>query len=237
MGFGKLWIVGVGPGAADLLTFRAVDAIRRSTLVIAPRAINSDESLARKVVEQYLSDKNIYEHSYSMIRDSSSAYQSWKHVAERIRPYLTSGEDVAHITIGDPHIYSTSAYLIPNVLEYLPEENLEIVPGISAFQVAASMFHKPLCIQEDRLLIMTATNISLVESMLPHAETIVLYKSGKHLNEIADLVDKHNITANVVGYGGIVDKECIGTDLRFIAKNLNGYMATVILHIGRRNWS
>jgi precorrin-2/cobalt-factor-2 C20-methyltransferase len=110
-----LYLIGVGPGAADLLTLRAVNVLRSVDVIIAPRSSATRESLALNVVRPYLAAQEVVEHIYPMERDAEQTARCWKQMADLAVARLLQGKSVAHITIGDPLIYSTCAYLLEQI--------------------------------------------------------------------------------------------------------------------------
>jgi precorrin-2/cobalt-factor-2 C20-methyltransferase len=237
---GHYYAVGVGPGAADLLTVRAVNIIKTADIIIAPRSSISDDSLALKTIKNLLSDnQTVIDHQYAMIRDEDETIERWKPVANQITDYCKSNKSVVQITIGDPHIYSTIAYVIPFLIGTIDEKNIHIVPGISAFQICASKFISPLTIQEDRLSILPATDLEMVSKALKNAETIVLYKCAKQLSALEKLLIAHGLErcCKVVCYAEQGSKEIIYDDIHTAAQQGNGYMATAIIYAGRKKWS
>ncbi|MEM4248250.1 MAG: precorrin-2 C(20)-methyltransferase, partial [Candidatus Nanoarchaeia archaeon] len=149
------------------------------------------------------------------------------------------GKAVAQITIGDPMLYSTSAYLLPLVLERLPEDYVHIVPGISAFQAAASIFLQPLTIQNDRFMLMPATDLNDVERALAQCETLVLYKCANVIDQLVKLLKKHGLInrAKMVCYAEQPDRQVVYRSIADLSKDNFGYMATVLIYIGRRSWN
>ncbi len=236
---GHFYAIGVGPGSPDLLTLRAVALIRSADVIIAPRSRIAAKSLALETVQGLIDGQEVIDHVYAMTRDADSTIQSWAQVADRACERCSSGQSVVQITLGDPLIYSTSCYLLALVRETLAGECVHVVPGISAFQAAASLFDQPLTIQEDRMTLMPATDLARVEAALDHCETLVLYKAGKRIAEIADLLERRGLAgcAKLVCYAEQGGRQFTSSDLRAAAKTHHGYMATVLVHVGRRTWA
>ncbi|MHC4404719.1 MAG: precorrin-2 C(20)-methyltransferase [Planctomycetota bacterium] len=235
---GHFYAVGVGPGAPDLVTFRAASLIQSADVIIAPRSRVSEESLALVTVRGLIQEQEIVEHVYAMTRDLDETIARWTEMAKLVSRRCLDGQSVVQITIGDPMIYSTSHYLLALVKETLPARRIHVVPGISAFQSVASRFGESLSIQEDRMMLMPATDLDRVEDALSRCETLVLYKVGKHIDEIADLLERKGMLgrARLVCNSEQEGKEFVTTDLRSAAGGCHGYMATVILHIDRKRW-
>jgi precorrin-2/cobalt-factor-2 C20-methyltransferase len=236
---GHFYAVGVGPGAADLVTLRAARLIRTAHVVIAPRSARSRDSLALDTVRDLLRPRQeIVEHRYAMTRDEAATVKSWDGVAERVAERCRERRAVVQITIGDPLLYSTSAYLLPAVASRLGPDRVHVVPGISAMQAAAALFAEPLTLQEDRLTLMPATDLAAVARALRQCETLVLYKCAGVLEPLADLLEKRGLTASarLVCYAEQAGRQAVYTDLRAALRTSQGYMATLIVRTGRRKW-
>jgi len=235
---GHFYAVGVGPGSPDLLTLRAAELIRSADVVIAPRSRKSDVSLALRTVSDLVDGQEIIDHVFAMTRDVESTISSWAKVAQLVGRRCRAGQAVVQITIGDPLIYSTSCYLLALVRENLRNDCVHVVPGISAFQASACLLDEALTMQEDRMTVMPATDLARVEEALDHCETLVLFKAGKRIAELADLLDRRGLLgkARVVCYAEQPDRQFVSTDLREAANARHGYMATVLVHVGRQGW-
>jgi precorrin-2/cobalt-factor-2 C20-methyltransferase len=234
---GHFYAVGVGPGSPDLMTVRAVNLIRSADVIVAPRSERAKESLALRTIEALIEGQEVIEHVYPMRRDIEETLSSWREVAEVVLERTAQGKSVVQITIGDPLIYSTTCYLLP-LLEAMPPESLHVVSGISAFQAAASLLGEALTLQEDRLTLMPGNNMAEVEAALEHAETLVLYKAGRHVNELCDLLTKHGLldSARVVCYAEIEGRQFVSQRLEEARDGLHGYMTTILIHVGHRTW-
>jgi precorrin-2/cobalt-factor-2 C20-methyltransferase len=235
---GHFYAIGTGPGAPDLLTIRAANLIRAAQVIIAPRSEKAEESLVMRSIRDLVSNQEVVTHTYPMQRDLAKTIQSWEPVADLVAARCRDGKVVVQATIGDPLLYSTSSYLLPLLAERMPAERLHVVPGICAFQAVASRLGLPLALQEDRVLIMPATDLQEVERALERCETLVLYKSGRHLRGLADLLDRKGLAgkAHLICNAEQGEREFSTTDLRLAADGQYGYLATVIIQVGRRGW-
>jgi precorrin-2/cobalt-factor-2 C20-methyltransferase len=235
---GSLYLIGVGPGAADLLTLRAVNVLRSVDVIIAPRSSTASESLALNVVRPYLAAQEVVEHIYPMERDAEQTALCWKQMADLAVARLLQGKSVAHITIGDPLIYSTCAYLLEQIGDRIAAENIHTISGISAMQATAARLNAPLLMQNDRLMLMPAENLAAVEAALGACETLVIYKIGARLPKLIELLHRHGLaqSAQLVSHAE-QEKERIFLDLDTLTGERLGYMAVMIVHVGRREWT
>lgn len=235
---GHFYAVGVGPGSFDLLTFRAANLIESADIIIAPRSKRSETSLALRTVEHLISSQEVIDHVYAMNRDYCQTMELWNDMAALIIDQCGKGKSIVQITLGDPMIYSTSCYLVKLLRGKLDHTNICVVPGISAFQTVASKFGEALTIQEDRMVLMPATNINQVAEALEHCETLVLYKAGKKIRELADLLKEKGLLTNarLVCYAEQDEREFMAHDILEAADGKHGYMSTVIVYIDRQEW-
>lgn len=238
---GHFYAVGVGPGAPDLLTLRAARLIGTADVILAPKSAASDDCLALATVQPHLRPERqeIVEHVYRMRRDPAGTAACWRVAAELVAERCRAGKSVVQITLGDPLVYSTSTYLMAQLVNgLLSPDQIHVVSGISAFQAAAALFAAPLTVQEDRLTLMPATDLDAVAAALDRCETLVLYKAGKKIRALADLLESRGLlgVARLVCYAEQNGRQFVSTDLRAAQDGLHGYMATVIIHLGRKEW-
>lgn len=235
---GHFYAVGVGPGSPDLLTLRAWNIVASVDCVVAPRSERSGESLALQVVRDVPGARRIIEHVYPMERDGEKTESSWRAVAELVEEQCRAGRSVAHLTIGDPLLYSTACYLLTQVAERLPRERIHVVPGVSAFQAAAARLGRPLALQDDRLTLLPATDLDEVERALERSETVVLYKIGPRALALVELLRRRGLAgrACMVCYAEQGEKERVLVGLDELPEGRLGYMSTVIVAVGRRGW-
>jgi cobalt-precorrin-7 (C5)-methyltransferase len=115
----KAYICGVGPGSREYLTDRAREAIRSSEIVLG-------WELGLFPIKDMLHNKEVYLQNVS----------NYKELAKRVAEVaLRAGKTVAVARIGDPCISSG----LQGLLEAFYGFDVEIIPGISSIQLAASM--------------------------------------------------------------------------------------------------
>jgi precorrin-2/cobalt-factor-2 C20-methyltransferase len=236
---GHFYAVGIGPGSPDMLTVRAARLVEGCDTIITPQAKGSSKSLALEAVHPFVGRQEIIVNNYPMERNGEKSRKRWHLFAEDVARRCAAGESIVQITLGDPLIFATSSYLLQSLSEMMPAANIHVVPGISAFQIAASRFAETLTLQEDRLMLMSATDLSAVERALGQCETLVLYKAGTCIDALMDLLCRHNLLdrARLVSCCEQGERELVLDDLpSWQAQPLN-YMTTMIVRIGNRPWA
>src|SRR6185369_12290591 len=124
----KLYVVGIGPGGLNHMTFEAREALAAAEVIVG-------YSTYLELIRPLLENKEVV--SSGMMRE-----------VERCREALrlaATGRVVALVSSGDAGIYGMAGL----VLELVQEEafggvDVEIVPGVSAVQAAAAVLGAPL---------------------------------------------------------------------------------------------
>ncbi len=235
---GHFYAVGIGPGSPDLLTVRAVRIIESADIILTPQAKGTNRSLALNAIEPYRHGQEVMCVNYPMQRNGNHTRERWSSVAGKVLEKLQQGKSVAMITIGDPLIFATTSYLLYGLADGLPKERIQLVPGISAFQIGASRFHDPLTLQEDRLTLMSATDLAAVEDALDHCETLVLYKTAGVINELLGILKQRGLlgASKLVSCAEQGDGELLVDGLENWQPGELNYMTTMIIRIGKRRW-
>ena len=128
---GKLYVVGVGPGNHDHMTYRAKSVIEESQIIVGYDTYVS-------LVEDLIEGKEVYR--YAMTQEVERANQAIEFAEE--------GKVVALVSSGDPGIYG----MIGLIYEILSEKGwnretgiyVECVPGVSSLNSCAALVGSPL---------------------------------------------------------------------------------------------
>ena len=198
---GRLVGVGVGPGDPDLLTVRALDALRRADRVLAPVTAVDAVGRAEAIVREAAPDVRVQRVPFAMTTDPDARREALDGAARAIAGHLDAGEEVAFITLGDPTIYSTFTSVAAGVRAIRPSTTVASVPGVMAFQALAARTNTVLVDERQRLVITTALDGDDVERDLDDPDrTVVVYKGGRRLPEIAAaLRTRRRLDGAVVG--------------------------------------
>jgi precorrin-3B C17-methyltransferase len=135
---GKLFVVGIGPGGLQHITVRAKEAIDTSDIIVG-----YDKYL--DMIKPVIKDKETF--STGMCKEE-----------ERCRKALdlSKNKNVSIISTGDSGIYGMASL----ILQLSDNEDIEIIPGVTASSAAASIVGAPL--SHDNC------NISLSDLLTPY---------------------------------------------------------------------
>lgn len=188
---GKLYGIGVGPGAADLLTLRAVHVLGSVDVILAAASPRNDYSTALQTAMPHVNpEAEILRLEFPMTRERGTLEDAWAVAARRTAEVLRSGRSAAFLTIGDPLVYSTFGYLMRTLTALAPELEVEVVPGITSFQAAAARTRTVLCEGHETLLILPGINDAEgLEQGLSFADNSVILKAYKNFPAIRAALD------------------------------------------------
>lgn len=145
MRVGKLYGIGVGPGDPELVTLKAARIMRGCGVIAVPHK-DKNRCLALRIAlgaVPELINRELLEVDMPMTKDPAALEAAYAAGAEKLRAALDTGSDVGFLTLGDPTVYSTYAYLHRRVAAMGFET--EIIPGITSFCAAAAALGEPLC--------------------------------------------------------------------------------------------
>jgi precorrin-4/cobalt-precorrin-4 C11-methyltransferase len=176
----KVYFIGAGPGAADLITVRGANVLGQVEMLLYAGSLVSTEMLA-----YCRADAEIIDTAELDLEQQEACYRRAQ--AENL--------NVARLHSGDPAIYGATAEQMRR-LEALGID-YEIIPGVSSFTAAAATIKAELTKPEVSQTIIL-TRVSGRASAVPdseaiallaaHRATMAIFLSGPHLKKIvADL--------------------------------------------------
>jgi precorrin-4/cobalt-precorrin-4 C11-methyltransferase len=170
----KVYIVGAGPGDPDLLTVKAQRAIAHADVILY-----ADSLVPRQMLD--------------IARPDAERIPTANKTLEAILPLMVDrvqqGKAVVRLHSGDPSLYG-AVYEQMHALA-AAEIPFEVIPGISAFQLAAARLNVELTIPElVQTIILTRisgrTAVPPAEelaSLAAHKASLCLYLSTRHVEE------------------------------------------------------
>ncbi|BFK82095.1 precorrin-3B C(17)-methyltransferase [Clostridium baratii] len=135
---GKLYVIGIGPGGLDHMTLKAKEAIEKSDVIVGYTKYID-------MIKPLIEDKEVF---MTGMRGEEARCK------EALR--LSKDKDVALVSTGDSGIYGMAGL----ILELREDEDVEVVPGLTASSAAGSVIGAPL--MHDNC------NISLSDLMTPY---------------------------------------------------------------------
>ncbi|OLP19478.1 precorrin-4 C(11)-methyltransferase [Leptolyngbya sp. 'hensonii'] len=169
----KVYIVGAGPGDPELLTVKAQKILSQAAVILVADSL---------VPEQILQD----------VRSEVEIIRTADKTLEDILPIMVarvrSGQTVVRLHSGDPSLYSTLHEQIQALLA--AEIPLEVIPGISAFQLAAARLQVELTVPglvQTIILTRISGRTTVPEreelaSLAAHQASLCLYLSARHVD-------------------------------------------------------
>ena len=168
--YGKVTLVGFGPGNPDLLTIRGERAMQKADIIFY------DDLLDHRFLANYKAE-SVY---VGKRKDKHSASQ--EEIQRRLLDAARAGKDVVRLKGGDPMVFAHGgeevAYLASNYVQ------VEVIPGISTGIAVASLTKIPLTHRG------LASSVSFItghaaDLQLPETDTVVIYMGGANIQKIA----------------------------------------------------
>lgn len=226
---GTFYGIGVGPGDPELLTVKAINALKKIDVLIAPKTEKKSDSVALSIAQPHLKPSvEIIYRTFPMVKDFADSTEIFEeHKAEILR-LLRGGKNVGFATLGDPMFYSTYIYIF-RILEPCGVK-IVTIPGVPAFLAIAAQIGRPLAFGNDILTIIPATaDIDAIKTSLDRADSTVLMKVYKNFPEVVDELANHGMIdeAVLVSRCGLDDERII----RDVAAHKNealNYLSTIL---------
>ena len=168
----KISFVGVGPGDPDLLTIKALEKIKSADVIIW-----ADSLIPIKII-------NFSKESSEKIKTSSLTLEK---ITSIMIKKFNEGKAVIRLHDGDPCLFGA----VKEQIEILKQKNIgvEVVPGVSAFQVAAACNEVELTIPDiTQTIILTRAGgrtgmpeKDSLKDLAKHNSSLCLYLSARHI--------------------------------------------------------
>lgn len=193
---GILYGVGLGPGAADLMTLRAARLIESARVVAYP-ALAGGDSFARAIAADLIApDAQEIIMDVPMTVERAPAQAAYDQGAAQIAAALDAGRDVVCLCEGDPFFYGSFMYLYARISKTY---QVEVVPGVTSITACAARAGMPLAARNERLTVLPGPLPSdELRARIDGAESVVIMKVGRHLAKIRAVIDALGLTNRAV---------------------------------------
>lgn len=169
--YGKVWLVGFGPGNPDLLTVKGLKLLRKCDIILYDDLL--DHSFLNKFkAEKIYVGKRKGNHSHEQVD-----------INQLLLKHATSGKNVVRLKGGDPMIFGHGGEEVEFLRRNLVEVN--VVPGITTALAAAAATGIPLTHRgiSSSVTLMTGHSIETLE--VPTSGTLVYYMAAANLVHLA----------------------------------------------------
>lgn len=231
---GTLFGVGVGPGASDLLTLRAVRVLESADVLALPRSSDFGGSVAWSIAEPIVGSRVTRERlrlTFPMTKDPEEVRPRVIAAVDAIGPHLLAGRSVAFLTEGDPSVYSTFGYVRGEALRRWPGLPVEVVPGVSSITAVVARGGVPLADGLERVAIVPATyGVDDLADLLERFDTVVLMKLGGEMPTILAALEKTGLTDRAFFVSkATMSEERVVPDVRALDGEHGGCFAMMIV--------
>lgn len=191
---GTIHGVGLGPGAADLMSVRADRLVRNARHVAYFRKAGRSGQ-ARKIVEGMLHADVVEfpmeypvttEIPFSDPRYNEILSQFYAECCAHLRALAEAGEDVVVLCEGDPFFYGSFMYLFARLSDRF---DVEVVPGVTSVTACAARAGMPLVARNERLTVLPGPLPEAeLRARIDGAEAVAIMKVGRHLGKIRSVI-------------------------------------------------
>lgn len=210
---GKIYIVGIGPGASEYLTKKAIDTVESSDYTVgSTRAIDLFDDVSGKIAFN--------------VKDLVDKLEEGVQLA-------CDGNTVSILSTGDPGFSGVlNTVLRISGEKDFPKENIEVVPGISSLQLAAAKCH----IQWDNANVMTFHGRENIKDILPVINNgkVTIALPSRKVKDMAQFLldngvepDRKVVVCERLSYP---DEKIVESSLKDIAQSEFTYMCIIVIY-------
>ena len=196
----ELVCVGCGPGDPELLTVKAVKAIRNADVIMCPTSKEGKTSIAYSIISSIIDESKkpeVVNLVFPMVKDKEILEDTWKKNARTIADTIKSGKNVVYLTVGDPSLYSTWIYLQRELKLKHPEIKITVVPGIVSMFAFASKVGISIAEGDETVTVIPACyDLSRVKETAKNCDTMIFLKDGRYFDQVISLLKEAGFSDN-----------------------------------------
>jgi len=214
----ELICVGCGPGDPELLTVKAVNAIKNADVIMCPTSKEGKPSMALSVVSSLIDQQKkpeIVHLVFPMTKDSDILRNTWEKNSQIIAESSLSNKKVVYLTVGDPYLYSTWIYLHREISIKHPEIKITVIPGIVSMFTFASKVGISLAEGAEKMAVIPSCyDLTTVKDIAKNCDTMIFLKDGRYFDQVIDLIREAGFSPDSICAIG----QDLGTDHEIIRK-------------------
>ncbi|NLB01010.1 MAG: cobalt-precorrin-4/precorrin-4 C(11)-methyltransferase [Methanomicrobiales archaeon] len=220
----KIYVVGAGPGAPDLITVRGMDLLRRADVLIYAGSLVNPGLVAESGAGLKLDSQKM----------------TLTEIVDAVEEHVLTGKLVVRLHSGDPALYGA----IVEQMAELERRGIEaeIVPGVSSLFAAAAALKTQFTLRDvsESLIVTRPAGATLEADLIPElsrlGQTMVVFLGTEHMEDILARVEcPPDTPAAVVYHASWPDQKVVrGTVADVAAKaRVAGIERTALIIIGR----
>jgi len=225
----KVYIVGAGPGDAELLTIKALKAIEKADVVLYDRLIGEDvismiKNMGKELV--YVGKEN-YE----------KGDERQEEINRLIKRYVDDGKVVVRLKGGDPFVFGRGGM----EAEFLSKHNIpfEVIPGLSSVNAVPTSAGIPLTHPNLSSSILVVTGKEDVKNFCSNFNGTIVILMGKDAlknicKSLMEIGKKSTTPVAIIEDGTLKSQRVIVGELCNIAETIEreGVKGTVLIVVG-----
>jgi len=229
----KIYVIGMGCGDTNLIGLKAISYMAKADVFVCPQDIKNRFA-------KYMGGKSvlldIYKFAPPRLKKKNPGLSQEKidelmnkertKAVNIIKEALDKGESVAILDYGDPTIWSGWSW----VQEYFSDERIEIIPGLSSFNVSNALIKRKMGCNGSIILTTSRgimENKSMAKAIAEKGETLCIFMGLKDIdNLVVEFLKYYNgqtpaYLAYKAGYSG--SEDLIQTTLDGLQKAADDY--------------
>lgn len=231
---GKLYGVGVGPGASDLMTLRAVHCLQNVDCIAIPQKDQFSPSVAWRIASPSVGEVTGQERlllNFPMTKDPAILKPAWDAAFKAISERLINGKSVAFISEGDPFVYSTFIYLFNAAPKFWPGIQIDVIPAVSSLSAVPITAGIPVADGQERVAMVPASyGLQDFKTILRLFDTILLVKVSSVMPAIVEILQEEGLLGHAVYVSkATMKEEKIIWDVASIKNDRCDYFSMVVI--------
>jgi precorrin-4 methylase len=193
---GKLYLVGMGPGDAELVTFKAAKLLKDADCVfcfcylkdeVARYAPPAKIKVASPLLMGRVCGRNLAELPPERRKELEQSKEELSQFVEKVRNLVAAGKTVVIADAGDPAVYCPWSWITDEFADLQPI----VVPGLSSFSAANAALGQSITQYNGSVLISGGEDLGASDKSGRLKLTLVLFTYHAKLNELVPRLRAH----------------------------------------------